>query len=67
MTVLTGILLLYLLRLLVISYTETAKFKGAISTMYLASTYSMQFAFEILSVWFLINSLKKKRSIKKED
>lgn len=67
MTLLTGMLILYILRLLVISYTETAKFKGAISTMYLASTYSMQFAFEILSVWFLINSLKKKRSIKKED
>ena len=51
--------MLYILRLIVIGYTETTKFAGAISTMYLSCTYSLQFAFELLSIWFLINQFIK--------
>ena len=65
MTFLTGILGLYIIRLFVIAYVETYMFAGAISTMYLSSTYSLQFAFEILSPYFLISVLYKQ--FKKKD
>lgn len=49
--ILTSLLMLYLIRLVVIAYTNTAKFPS-IDVIYLSSTYSMQFTFEILSLVF---------------
>lgn len=56
--VLTSLLLLYFIRLLVISYVET-KLCPAINTSYLSSTYSLQFAFEVLSLIFGITGITK--------
>ena len=56
--VLTSFLLLFFLRILVIAYTNATKFP-ATSVMYLSSTYSMMFGFEILSLIFGINGVIK--------
>ena len=56
--ILTSLILLHFIRIIVIAYTETAKFP-AISVMYLSSTYSLQFAFEILSLVFGIKEIIK--------
>ena len=62
--ILTSLIMLHLIRLFVIAYTQTA-LCPAINVMYLSSTYSVQFAFEILSVIFgiegLMNMLKYAR------
>ena len=56
--VLLSLLMLYGIRLVVIAYTETALFE-AINVMYLSSTYSMQFAFEFLSLVFIVYDIKE--------
>jgi len=64
--VLLSLLMLYIIRLVVIAYKDTALF-AAVNIMYLSSTYSLQFAFEILSIIFVIydiKSLVKERIIK---
>ena len=56
--ILTSFLLLFLIRLTVISYTTTV-ISPAIFYMYLSSTYSLMFGFEILSLIFGISELVK--------
>jgi len=48
---------LYFTRLLVIAYTETSQFTGAINTMYLACTYPIQFGFEVLAIYFILKNI----------
>ena len=56
--VLTSFIMLYFIRLVVIGYTET-KMCPAINSMYLSSTYSLQFGFGILSLVFGITEIIK--------
>lgn len=63
--VLTSILLLYFLRIIVIAYTHTALF-GAINTMYLSATYSIQYIFGILAIIFFVQYIYHIKKIKEE-
>ena len=56
--ILTSFIMLFFIRLVVIGYTET-KMCPAINTMYLSSTYSLMFCFEILSLILGINGFLK--------
>ena len=56
--ILTSFIMLYFIRLVVIGYTET-KMCPAINSMYLSSTYSLQFGFSILSLVFGIAGIVK--------
>ena len=64
--ILTSFIMLHFIRILVIAYTETAMC-SAINVMYLSSTYSLQFAFEVLSIVFFVTELIKfkKKSVEK--
>jgi len=55
--VLLSLLMMFIIRIIVIAYTSTALFH-ATNIMYLSSTYSMQFAFEILAIIFVISDIK---------
>ena len=68
--ILTSLIMLYFIRLVVIAYVDT-KLCDAINMMYLSSTYSLQFGFEILSIIFgitefirLIKGIKNVRKVK---
>lgn len=57
--VLLSLAILYLSRMFIITFTSTMMFKEALNVSYLSSAYNIQFIFSILSIIFLINSIKK--------
>lgn len=65
--ILTSLIMLYFIRIVVVAYVDTAMCP-AINVLYLASAYSLQFTFEILTLAFLvigISEFVKKVKLKK--
>ena len=67
--ILLGLMILYLTRIFLITFTSEEMFKEALNVAYLSNIYSVQYIFSILSILFLaqyIKKLVKKYKIKKE-